>query len=127
MGQDPQQPPNVHMSQLESPQQPPVYPGQQPQQYQQAHIQPVHTAQQQQPVYGYQPPLQHQGTLPQQVPGQQVPVQAGGPVYVQQAAGQFQMATPLAALNQGPAPVDCPACGQRGVTAVTYESGGTTQ
>ena len=135
MGQDPQSPPQVHMSQVGTGG-PPVY---------QQSQQPIQPVQGQQPVYGYQPPLQHHDTNPipvqpgqvpyqqqQQVPGQQqfhpqqLPHQATGPVYVQQAP-QLQMTTPLAALNQGPAPVDCPACRQRGITAVNYESGGTTQ
>jgi lipopolysaccharide-induced tumor necrosis factor-alpha factor len=78
----------------------------------------------------YAAPIQPQGTLPQ--PGIQyqgpMMVQQGFPMQLVQPQGQmFQMATPLAALNMGGAPVDCPACGQRGMTAVSYEAGGTSQ
>lgn len=41
--------------------------------------------------------------------------------------GNYQMATPLASLQQGPAPVDCPVCGVREMTRTEYVSGGTTQ
>ncbi len=39
----------------------------------------------------------------------------------------YQMATPLASLQQTPAPVDCPACGVREMTRTEYVSGRTTQ
>ncbi|KAF2841118.1 hypothetical protein M501DRAFT_1000277 [Patellaria atrata CBS 101060] len=39
---------------------------------------------------------------------------------------QYQTTTPIAALQRGPAPVDCPACGQRAMTNISYESGGST-
>ena len=39
---------------------------------------------------------------------------------------QYQSATPLQSLGQGPTPVDCPACGTRAMTRVQYESGNTT-
>ncbi|KAL5318779.1 hypothetical protein ACEPPN_013845 [Leptodophora sp. 'Broadleaf-Isolate-01'] len=41
--------------------------------------------------------------------------------------GKYQMATPLASLQQGPAPVDCPVCGVREMTRAEYVTGGTTQ
>lgn len=54
----------------------------------------------------------------QQQPGMP-PQQPSGPVY--------QNATPLANLNRGPAPADCPACGQRSMTNCDFETGNTTQ
>jgi len=39
----------------------------------------------------------------------------------------YQNATPLASLQQGPSPVDCPLCGVREVTRVEYVTGGYTQ
>ncbi|CZS96321.1 hypothetical protein WAI453_009878 [Rhynchosporium graminicola] len=39
---------------------------------------------------------------------------------------KYQMATPLASLQQGPAPVDCPVCGVRELTRTEFVSGGTT-
>ncbi|TVY34863.1 hypothetical protein LOCC1_G007261 [Lachnellula occidentalis] len=38
----------------------------------------------------------------------------------------YQMATPLGSLQQGPAPVDCPVCGVREMTRTEFVSGGTT-
>lgn len=38
----------------------------------------------------------------------------------------FKSATPLINLGEGAAPVDCPACGQRSITRVEYETGNTT-
>ncbi|OOF93057.1 hypothetical protein ASPCADRAFT_209690 [Aspergillus carbonarius ITEM 5010] len=38
----------------------------------------------------------------------------------------YNTPTPLYALQKGPAPVDCPACGQRQMTRVQAESGNTT-
>jgi hypothetical protein len=35
--------------------------------------------------------------------------------------------TPLAALGRGAAPVDCPACGKRGLTRTAFESSSATQ
>jgi lipopolysaccharide-induced tumor necrosis factor-alpha factor len=46
--------------------------------------------------------------------------------YIQPRA-TFVSAVPLQALNQGPAPVDCPVCGTRAMTTTTYEAGSTTQ
>ncbi|TVY51768.1 hypothetical protein LCER1_G004976 [Lachnellula cervina] len=39
----------------------------------------------------------------------------------------YQIATPLGSLQQGPAPVDCPVCGVREMTRTEFVSGGTTQ
>jgi lipopolysaccharide-induced tumor necrosis factor-alpha factor len=47
------------------------------------------------------------------------PQQPSGPVY--------QNATPIANLNRGPAPADCPACGQRAMTNTAFETGNSTQ
>ncbi|PYH98021.1 hypothetical protein BO71DRAFT_89013 [Aspergillus ellipticus CBS 707.79] len=38
----------------------------------------------------------------------------------------YSTATPLHALQRGPAPVDCPVCGHREMTRVVGESGNTT-
>ncbi|KAK1974674.1 LITAF-like zinc ribbon domain-containing protein [Colletotrichum cereale] len=62
---------------------------------------------------GYSPPLQEQ----QQ---QGFPMQGGGPQNFQ------PYGTPLPALGPHPAPVECPDCRARGVTAVKYSSGGFT-
>jgi hypothetical protein len=46
----------------------------------------------------------------------------------QQTGGQqYQNATPIANLSRGPAPADCPACGQRAMTNVSFETGNFTQ
>lgn len=60
--------------------------------------------------------LVQQGTMPVQPAGQTQP-----------AGHQYQTALPLAALTGSPAPVDCPACGQRALTVTESETGGTTQ
>jgi lipopolysaccharide-induced tumor necrosis factor-alpha factor len=39
----------------------------------------------------------------------------------------LKTAYPLSALKQGPAPVDCPECGQRAVTKTSPKAGVTTQ
>lgn len=65
----------------------------------------------QQPQAAYSQPLQPQPGMP--------PQQPSGPVY--------QNAVPIANLQRGPAPADCPACGQRSMTNTAYETGGTTQ
>ena len=49
--------------------------------------------------------------------------------YQQQTApprNNYQMAVPLANLQQGAAPVDCPICGVREMTKTEYVTGGTT-
>lgn len=71
---------------------------------------------------GSPPPQQPQGAYMQ--PPQQQP-QPGMPP--QQPSGTvYQTATPIANLQRGPAPADCPACGQRSLTNTAYETGGTT-
>jgi len=114
-------------------------------------MQPVHMAAgypQQPALPSYQPPVQPQGTYPPQVQPQgtyppqvqpqaiypPVAAQPTVPVVVQQAIPMqivsqglvYQTATPIAALNMSSVPVDCPACGQRGLTTITHEPGGTT-
>ncbi|KAF2197203.1 hypothetical protein GQ43DRAFT_381531, partial [Delitschia confertaspora ATCC 74209] len=86
------------------------------------------TGQQQPPIY--QDPNQPQMQQPQQMyqqpqmqysqsPGPHAPPQKqGGTVY--------QHATPIASLNRAPSPTDCPACGQRAMTTVSYEVGNST-
>jgi len=115
MNQYPQSP-DVHQ------QQPPVYQDpNQPQFHQnQMYAQPQQqqytgspAPQQQQQQQGYAQP-QAQGQAPH--PGMP-PQQQSGTVY--------QNVTPIAALNRAPAPADCPACGQRSLTSVAYETGNT--
>jgi len=53
------------------------------------------------------------------------------PLYLQQGLPRQQRktyltATPLASLQQGPAPVDCPVCGVREITSVEFTSGNFT-
>jgi hypothetical protein len=85
-------------------------------------------AQQPQQQYGGSPPPQHpQGAYMQpQATGGHVQPQPGMPP--QQPSGTvYQNATPIASLGRGPAPADCPACGQRAMTNVAFETGNTTQ
>lgn len=42
-------------------------------------------------------------------------------------SGQYLNATPLTALTRVPAPVDCPMCGRRALTATTASTGNFTQ
>ncbi|KAF1351583.1 hypothetical protein EJ07DRAFT_168963 [Lizonia empirigonia] len=58
----------------------------------------------------YAAPHPHQPGMP--------PQQHSGTVY--------QNATPIASLGRGPAPADCPACGQRSMTSIAFETGNTT-
>ncbi|OAL00771.1 hypothetical protein IQ06DRAFT_326391 [Phaeosphaeriaceae sp. SRC1lsM3a] len=118
-------------------QQPPVYHQDPNAQYQQ----------QQQPQYAQHPPQQQFGAAsppPQQYPvGSPPPQQHPDTAYMQaqqkgmhpqqpgmppqQPSGQqYQSATPIANLNRGPAPADCPACGQRSMTNTAFETGNTT-
>lgn len=73
------------------------------------------------PQAQYAETANHQQTFQQQAPGQNVP----GPA--PNNGKGYQMATPLANLQQGPAPVDCPVCGVRELTKTEFVSGGTTQ
>ncbi|KAJ4376433.1 hypothetical protein N0V83_001717 [Neocucurbitaria cava] len=124
-------------------QQPPVYHQDPNAQYQQQS--PAMYAQQ--PMYGQQP-QQYAGSPPPQQqfassppPQQQFagspapqhpqsgymqPQQPGMPPQ-QQSGTVYQNATPIASLGRGPAPADCPACGQRAMTNVAFETGNTTQ
>ncbi|KAF2019667.1 hypothetical protein BU24DRAFT_459312 [Aaosphaeria arxii CBS 175.79] len=136
LNQYPQSPDLAH-------QQPPVYGQQDPSQQQYTQQAPVYGQPQpgvqspqptgQQPYgAGSPPPGQPQpygqpGAAPpaDQAQYQQQPGQPGMPP--QQQTGQvYQNATPIANLGRGPAPADCPACGQRSMTTVAYESGNTT-
>lgn len=63
------------------------------------------------PHEAYMQPQQPQPGMP--------PQQPSGTVY--------KNATPIANLQRGPAPADCPACGQRAMTNTAYETGNTTQ
>lgn len=121
--------------------QPPVYhqdPNAPPAQYQQ----PMYTGQSQQPAHpppghfggpgspppqqypaGSPPPMQPQGAY---MEAQHKGVQPGMPPQ-QPSGAQYQNATPIANLNRGPAPADCPACGQRAMTNTAFETGNTTQ
>jgi lipopolysaccharide-induced tumor necrosis factor-alpha factor len=111
-------------------QQPPVYhqdPNaahyqQQQQQQQQQYVQP-----QQQQYAGSPPPQAHpQGSYMQPQPTGLAAPQPGMPP--QQPSGTvYQSATPIASLSRGPAPADCPACGQRSMTNTAFETGNTTQ
>ena len=88
-------------------------PGQYPQQ---AYFPPQ--GQPQQPPPGY----------PQQPQMDPASPQGGQPLNPQMYPGHPQAyGTPLVSLNAQPAPVACPHCGHRGMTAVSYESGGFTQ
>ncbi|KAI9141491.1 kinase-like domain-containing protein [Paraphysoderma sedebokerense] len=53
-------------------------------------------------------------------------MQSGNIVTSQRPTSIFQAVTPIRSLNQGPAPIDCPMCGVRGMTAVNFETGSST-
>jgi hypothetical protein len=90
---------------------------------------------QQQPVYNQaqlytSDPNMFQGNIQQPQPAVYQDKQQF--VQQQQAVGapranQYQNATPLASLQQYPAPIDCPVCGVREMTIVTLKIGGYTQ
>jgi lipopolysaccharide-induced tumor necrosis factor-alpha factor len=103
--------------------------------FQQQQQQAMYAQQQQHPSQQFSaasPPPQHppqhqpQGEYMQsQTTGHTAP-QPGMPP--QQPSGTlYQHATAIANLNRGPAPADCPACGQRAMTNVAFETGNTTQ
>ncbi|KAF2281542.1 uncharacterized protein EI97DRAFT_32459 [Westerdykella ornata] len=72
------------------------------------------------------PPIYEQQSTKMASPPQPIPMHPG-PLGPQSAYHQaFQTATPLMALNRGPAPADCPACGCRSMTTVQFETGNTT-
>jgi len=74
--------------------------------------------------------IQYPGAGQEYVSQPQPTLQPGAPQAYppqQQQQGQmYQSATPLASLQQGPTPVDCPSCGQRALTRTEFVSGGTT-
>ncbi|KAL2012888.1 hypothetical protein VTN00DRAFT_413 [Thermoascus crustaceus] len=47
-------------------------------------------------------------------------------IYTPGAQQVYLTAKPISTLTKAPAPVDCPVCGQREITSVSYESGNTT-
>ncbi|KAF2733072.1 hypothetical protein EJ04DRAFT_513509 [Polyplosphaeria fusca] len=109
--------------------QPPVYQDPNAHQYQQNQM--YGQPQQQQQQYGGSPPPQQpQGAYmsPQQTGGyQQHHAQQNPGMPPQQPSGTvYQNATPIASLNRSAAPADCPACGQRAMTNVSYEVGNST-
>ncbi|KAF2712307.1 hypothetical protein K504DRAFT_499410 [Pleomassaria siparia CBS 279.74] len=118
MNQFPQSP-DIHAQQ-----QPPVYhqDANQPQFQQNA----MYAQPQQQSYTGSPPPQQNQSGYIQPQPGQpqQAPHNPGMPPQ-QQSGTVYQTVTPIANLNRSPAPVDCPACGQRAMTNVAYKTGNT--
>ncbi|KAH8732147.1 LITAF-like zinc ribbon domain-containing protein [Phaeosphaeriaceae sp. PMI808] len=93
----------------------------------QAQQQPMY-AQPQQQQYAGSPPLQGAYMQPQQTGLAQVAHPQPHPsMPPQQASGTvYQAATPIASLGRGPSPADCPACGQRAMTNVAFETGNTT-
>ncbi|RDL38884.1 uncharacterized protein BP5553_03224 [Venustampulla echinocandica] len=117
------QPQHVPQASAPNPYQQPASPQPQ-QQYHQQPVQPTHPVQQPQQAHAAIP---LQETAPGQQP-QPVYNQGGHPQAVPGPAGQrtFQNATPLASLGRGPAPADCPACGQRAMTRVTHVTGNYT-
>jgi len=75
---------------------------------------------QHQQSYGNNPQQQYQQGTPQ-------PSQQGVTQTPAKTPNNYQIATPLASLQQGPAAVDCPVCGVRELTRTEFVSGGTTQ
>lgn len=63
-----------------------------------------------------------------QIPMQQAYMpQAYMPQTTVTTQSRYKSATPIAALGRSAAPVDCPACGHRELTLISYEAGNTTQ
>ncbi|MCJ1293069.1 hypothetical protein MMC34_004622 [Xylographa carneopallida] len=91
-----------------------------------------HYAPVQQPQQAYQQEMSMNNTqapMPQeqqQYGNEMKQVQGGVMMPQQHQPIQYQSATPLQSIGQGPTPVDCPACGTRAMTRVEYESGNTT-
>jgi len=77
-------------------------------------------SQQPQQTYQQGPPQQYFQTASQQEFPQQGFPQSNA------SKNNYQIATPLASLQQSPAPVDCPVCGVREMTRAEFVSGGTT-
>ncbi|MCJ1344342.1 Nucleobindin-1 [Peltigera leucophlebia] len=76
---------------------------------------------------GYFTPIQQQQTHPigQQQPVLQQQQQQQQPLQPQQS--QYRVGVPLSNLQDTAAPVDCPQCGTRAMTNISFESGNTTQ
>jgi lipopolysaccharide-induced tumor necrosis factor-alpha factor len=79
---------------------------------------------QQQQMYGQPPPHQYQGgpmgyEMPQRI--------LSGGSTAQDNGSQFKTATPIPNLGMGASPVDCPSCGKRSMTRISYHVGNTTQ
>ncbi len=78
-------------------------------------------------VHVGQVPMVQAGHVPifqaAQVPMAQQPVQAAPAAN----DSQYKTVTPIAALGRSSAPVDCPSCGKRTLTATTFIVGTTTQ
>ncbi|KAF2632380.1 hypothetical protein BU25DRAFT_454715 [Macroventuria anomochaeta] len=92
-------------------------------QYQQQY--PQHPQQPQSPPPQHVQPGQPQGPHEHQQKAYPHPQQPGMPPQ-QQSGTVYQNATPIASLGRGPAPADCPACGQRSMTNIAFETGNTT-
>lgn len=73
--------------------------------------------------YASPPPQGFTQPPPEQVKGH--PQNPGMPPQ-HQSGTVYQNAIPIANLNRSPAPADCPACGQRSLTNISYETGNTT-
>ncbi|EXL96761.1 LITAF-like zinc ribbon domain-containing protein [Fusarium oxysporum II5] len=84
--------------------------------------------------------VQYAGTVPQlqetfpghhvTYPGQQgvitLGMNAAQVAQTLRANSQYKTVAPIAALGRSPAPVDCPGCGQRALTATSFAIGNTT-
>ncbi|EXJ67501.1 uncharacterized protein A1O5_09514 [Cladophialophora psammophila CBS 110553] len=72
----------------------------------------------------------HIAPSPMQQPHQEYPEKVYGhpqmPPQQRSASSQFRQAVAIPNLGMSPAPVDCPACGQRSMTNVSYHTGNTT-
>src|SRR5271154_4560642 len=113
------------------------HPGSPPPAFQEG-ISPVGMTPYQSPPIAYQQ-LQQMGYPPQQAPFGQQPTYAQQPNQQQafhpQMAPQLMPAQPrqfqntmaIPNLGMGAAPVDCPICGSRAMTSISYHSGNTTQ
>ncbi|KAG9238964.1 LITAF-like zinc ribbon domain-containing protein [Amylocarpus encephaloides] len=93
--------------------------------------QPQGIPQQPQVVYMQQSPGAQSPGAGQQLHQQQsIPMQQqhpqGGAAPAAGGVRQYQNVTPLASLSRSAAPVDCPACGQRAMTKISYLSGNYT-
>lgn len=90
------------------------------------------------PAYEEQPAETHELSSSREVPaytqppaGQTPEIQPHQPQQTFYAGSQhpsgYNTPTPLYALQKTPAPVDCPACGERKMTRVEAETGSSTQ